>query len=187
MIEAGQLAAVQPALTLPAGCQLRLATLADLETLLQLERYCFSPWLAFGRACWRRRLHQPQAVWLVEHEAQVVAWLDLQPYTRWRQLVIRVLAVHWHWRRQGLGRQLLCWAEYRARQLGLTRLRLDVDCTNSAALALYRYAGFVRVRELPDYYGIGRSGWRLMRELSSLPAEESEQACFPSSPTTGAY
>lgn len=186
MINVGKVVENMSALSLPDGCRLRSATLADLETLLQLERYCFSPWLAFGRARWRRRLHQPQAVWLVEHDAQVVAWLDLQPYVRWRQLVIRVLAVHWHWRRQGLGRQLLCLAEHRARMLGLTRLRLDVDCTNSAALALYRLAGFARAGELPDYYGIGRSGWRLVRELSSLPAEESEPPCFPSSPTTGA-
>lgn len=160
------------------GCQLRQATLADLDALLQLERYCFSPWLAFGRTRWRRRLRQPAAVWLVVHPSGIVAWIDLQPYPRWQQLVIRVLAVHWHWRRQGLARQLLQLARWQAGRYGYRRLRLDVDCTNSAALALYRQAGFERVAELPDYYGIGRPGWRLMCPLS-VPAEESEPACLP--------
>ena len=69
-------------------------------------------------------------------------------------------------------------ARWQAGCYGYRRLRLDVDCTNSAALALYRQAGFERLAELPDYYGIGRPGWRLMCPLS-VPAEESEPACLP--------
>ena len=54
-----QLLAAHP-LAVAAGWQLRLATLADLEAILVLERYCFSPWLAFGRRHWREQLRGGQ-------------------------------------------------------------------------------------------------------------------------------
>ena len=56
-------------------------TPADLDALLQLERYCFSPWLAFGRKVWRNQLrHGRRRVWLLWQQDQVIAYLALLPH-----------------------------------------------------------------------------------------------------------
>ena len=152
--------------------QLRLATLADLPALASLERYCFSPWLAFGHRRWRYLLRRPQVqVWLLLQGEQLLAYLCLVPHKGWKSLAISALAVHWQVRGQGVARQLLRLVEPRARQLGLHSLRLEVDCDNESALRLYWHQGFVEQRALPHYYGLGRPGLLLSRRLEPSPGE----------------
>lgn len=152
--------------------QLRLATQADLPALERLERYCFSPWLAFGHRRWRYLLSRPQVqIWLLVQGEQVLAYLCLVPHLGWKSLTISALAVHWQIRGQGTASQLLRLVEPRARQLGLHSLRLEVDCDNESALRLYWRQGFVEQRALPHYYGLDRPGLLLMRRLEPLPCE----------------
>jgi ribosomal protein S18 acetylase RimI-like enzyme len=54
------------------------------------------------------------------------------------------MAVLPEYRRQGLGRMLLADAETRAKELGCTRLALDVEAENTAAVRLYERYGFIR-------------------------------------------
>ena len=164
-----QLLAAHP-LAVAAGWQLRLATLADLEAILVLERYCFSPWLAFGRRHWREQLQrQSRRVWLLLAGEQVLAYMALLPHRGWHQVTVTTLAVHWQQRRQGLASLLLAVAELEARQAQLPRLRLEVDSDNEAAIALYHQLGYVVCRQIPDYYGVGRPGMRLQKILSVIP------------------
>ena len=152
--------------------QLRLATSADLPALERLERYCFSPWLAFGHVRWRQLLQRSQTqVWLVLQGDQVLAYLCLVPHLGWRSLVVRALAVHWQLRGQGIASQLMRLVEPRARQLGLHTLRLEVACDNESALRLYERYGFVQQRVLPHYYGLDRPGFLLLCRLAPLPSE----------------
>ena len=164
-----RLMAVHP-LAQASGWQLRLATLADLEAILVLERYCFSPWLAFGRRHWREQLRRQQRrVWLLLAGEQVLAYMALLPHRGWHQVAVTTLAVHWQQRRQGLASLLLAVAELEARPDQLPRLRLEVDADNEAAIALYHHLGYVVCRQIPDYYGIGRPGMRLQKILSPDP------------------
>ena len=149
---------------LAAGRTLRLATLADPEGIMRLERYCFSPWLAFGLRRWKRLLERCE-VWLVLQGEQVLAYLCLVPHAGWRSLNIHALAVHWQVRQQGIASLLLAFATERARALGFPRLRLEVEEANERALRLYLQRGFVLQRSLPHYYGLERHGYRLICSL----------------------
>ena len=87
---------------LASGRQLRLATAADLEGIMRLERYCFSPWLAFGHLRWKRLFSRPAVqIWLVVQGEQVLAYLCLVPHSGWRSLSVHAVAVHWQVRHQG--------------------------------------------------------------------------------------
>jgi ribosomal-protein-alanine N-acetyltransferase len=55
-------------------------------------------------------------------------------------------------RRRGLGRALLDAGLNESAARGAARLFLEVAADNSAALALYRAAGFTEVGKRPDYY-----------------------------------
>ncbi len=164
-----QLLAAHP-LGVASGWQLRLATLAELEASVVVERNCFSPWLAFGRRHWREQLQrQSRRVWLLLAGEQVLAYMALLPHRGWHQVTVTTLAVHWQQRRQGLASLLLAVAELEARQAQLPRLRLEVDSDNEAAIALYHQLGYVVCRQIPDYYGVGRPGMRLQKILSVIP------------------
>lgn len=78
---------------------------------------------------------------------------------------ILTVAVARVWRRRGIGRQLM---DAVLRDLHTARaesLFLEVDETNTAALALYRRLGFRQVGSRPDYYTHGdrRTGAIVMR------------------------
>lgn len=59
------------------------------------------------------------------------------------------------WRGRGLGRAFLLGVAREAERFGAAGLVLTVAPDNAAALALYRSAGFVDDRFVPDFYGRG--------------------------------
>ena len=165
--QVSQLLAASP--LLGRGYQLRLATPADRDAILILERYCFSPWLAFGRRHWHEQLRrQSRRVWLILDGEQVLAYMALLPHGGWHQVSLTALAVHWQHRGQGLGTFLLSLAELEARVHGLPRIRLEVDCDNQGAIDLYQRYGYVALSTIPDYYGVGRPGMRLEKRLPAM-------------------
>ena len=75
-----------------------------------------------------------------------------------RVLVIHRLAVNPEWQKQGVGRQLMDFAENYAMKKGYTSIRLDAYSGNPGALNLYECRGYKKVgqlffprRELPFY------------------------------------
>ncbi|MBB6055968.1 GNAT family N-acetyltransferase [Tolumonas osonensis] len=140
----------------------RIATLSDLPALLHLERYCFNPFLGFGRRRWRYLITGSACTTLLLfHQETLVAYLCLLPHQGWQGLEIRALAVHWSFRQKGLGRWLIQLSQALSRQWHMRALYLSVDCENTAALSLYQQAGFQTSAELADYYGPDRHGLRM--------------------------
>lgn len=66
---------------------------------------------------------------------------------------VLTMAVHPRHRRAGVGRLLLDHALDHFRQAQVVDVFLEVDPLNTAAISLYRGAGFEVVGERPDYYG----------------------------------
>jgi ribosomal protein S18 acetylase RimI-like enzyme len=63
---------------------------------------------------------------------------------------IKGLAVSPPYQRQGIGRQLMAFAEVQARDAGCTRMVLDVRTHNAAALALYHVCGYHITEKTPS-------------------------------------
>jgi len=148
----------------------KVAELSDLPALLHLERYCFNPYLAFGRRRWRYLISKSScSTILLFQQETLVAYLCLLPHQGWCGLEVRALAVHWSHRQKGLGRQLMQLSQYLARQWHLRAIYLSVDCENMPARTLYERLGLQISDKLPDYYGMDRHGLRMRFKV--LPRE----------------
>jgi ribosomal protein S18 acetylase RimI-like enzyme len=84
--------------------------------------------------------------WLISLREQVAGYVILTlGYSfeyRGRDAFVDELYIEPEFRRMGLGRRALGFAEERARKLGVNALHLEVDAGNDAALELYRRAGY---------------------------------------------
>jgi len=79
--------------------------------------------------------------------------------------VIMSMAVGDDFRGQGLGRILLEDIGERLKKLGAQKIVLQVEDTNKVAINLYESGGFVMDRPLPNYYGKGRHGHLMIKDL----------------------
>jgi len=148
--------------------QFERATLDDLPAIVHLERYCFNPFIAFERRRWRYLISRSVcSVLLVYENKTLIAYLCLFPHAGWHGVEIRSLAVHWHYRRKGLGKILMRCAESFACQQQFHYLYLSVDCFNEPAFSLYQKYGFRIKAQVKDYYGQERDAYRMILSLPS--------------------
>lgn len=80
--------------------------------------------------------------------------------------VIASMAVGKDFRGQGLGRQLLEKVIGNLASMGAKKIVLQVEATNTAAINLYASSGFVKDRDLKNYYGRNRHGHQMSLKLS---------------------
>jgi dihydroorotate dehydrogenase electron transfer subunit len=85
------------------------------------------------------------------------------------ELQIHDLLTHSDRRRQGIGRALVGAALDYGRARGLRTALLEVRIGNRAAVALYRDAGFLPVRERPAYYADGETAVEMQLALAARP------------------
>lgn len=75
------------------------------------------------------------------------------------------MAVGQDFRGQGLGRQLLDKVIANLAAMGAKKITLQVEATNTAAINLYASSGFVKDRDLKNYYGRNRHGQQMSLKL----------------------
>lgn len=135
---------------------------SDLDEVLQIERSSFkTPW---HRAFFLFDLNRPTSFCLVARaEGKVAGYL-----IAWREggkFHIANLAVASPFRRQKIGSRLLSEAIKASRELGLTKLYLEVQTSNEPAISLYEKFGFKPTQRRPSYYTDGEDAWTMEYEL----------------------
>jgi GNAT superfamily N-acetyltransferase len=84
--------------------------------------------------------------WVAEQAGEIVGMFGLEPAGD-DALELRRMYVNPASRRRGIARRMLAAAEHEARQRGAVRLELSTSELQQEALALYRGAGYVLIRE----------------------------------------
>jgi [ribosomal protein S18]-alanine N-acetyltransferase len=119
----------------------RIVTLQakHIEDIAAIEKLCFSrPWSYEALA---EELSNPLAVFFViEQDGKTVAYAGMHHILD--EGYITNIAVHPDSRRQGLATALVRALDEYADKNDLARLTLEVRASNSAAIAIYRHAGF---------------------------------------------
>jgi|GEM_PF-130807 len=80
---------------------------------------------------------------------------------------LSTIAVHPHWRGQGLGEYLLLTSLRWASRRGAQEMTLEVRASNRVAQYLYIKTGFVRTGMRPGYYSDGEDAWLMALRLDS--------------------
>ena len=143
---------------------------SDLEAAYQLDQSCFEPGISVTRGQIRDFVRRPGAVSLVaESRPDVAGAPSLAGFavgqvagSRGHVITIDVAASA---RRSGLGKRLLGDLLARFAEAGAKTVRLEVDVRNAPARRFYEELGFEETRRLPDYYGYGKDGIRMVKEL----------------------
>lgn len=114
-----------------------------------LESQCFSaPWSENSIS---GELTNPLSLWLVAVDGQEVAgYVGSQSVLGEADMMN--LAVSSKYRRQGIGRQLVCELVHRLQESCVHSLTLEVRASNEPAITLYHNLGFVQVGRRPNYY-----------------------------------
>lgn len=145
----------------------------DFFTLLQIDRACFEPGIAYDEAALRHFVYQISSRTLVLVVDSKVAGFGISAMT-WgrggrRTGHIITLDLLPEVRGLGHGRLLLRRLEEELTENGTSQVTLEVDVRNRGAIAFYRKMGYKEERQLKDYYGRGRDGLRMVCNLP--PAE----------------
>lgn len=147
--------------------QIRDFVASDLEPAYQLDQSCFEAGISFTRGQIRDFVRRPGAIAIVAErggDRREMAAFAIGQVTGSRAHVITI-DVAASARRGGFGRRLLEELLARFGAAGARTVRLEVDLRNAAARRFYESMGFEETRKLPDYYGYGRDGMRMVKEL----------------------
>jgi ribosomal protein S18 acetylase RimI-like enzyme len=146
---------------------------SDLADIMELERVCFQTVEeTFNKRQVKYLLGCQRAVVDVARDAsgRVVGWTVglIRQHRKGRTGRVYALAVHPEAQGRRIGRRL---AEKTLHELacrGIDRVYLEVRNDNLPAIALYRKLGFADHAQLPNYYGQGRHGLRMLLKQVSL-------------------
>jgi len=146
----------------PAGVELGLAGLRDLDQILELENASFGD-DAYGRSVFLFRMATDRDGFIVaRREGRVVGYV--LAIRRGRDALIMSIAVLSEFKRKGVGTALMKAAL--AQLARFERVFLQVDVANEAAINFYRKFGFAETGKVhPRYYPNGHDAMEMAREL----------------------
>ena len=139
----------------------------EIGALAALEERVFGKGEAITKRQLRHLLGSGRSIVAVARSAdgRVVGWaiMLLRRHKRNQTARLYSLAVDPDFRGAGLGQRLAEYVLDKAEEKGITRCFLEVADDNERARRLYERLGFVPLAPLPNYYGEGRHGQRMLR------------------------
>ena len=130
----------------------------DLDAMFRLDESCFEEPFRFTHTAMRRFAESRKArVVIAETDGALAGFAILHLEGRVGYVV--TLDVAEEFRRRGLARQLMQAMEQQAADADCVVVGLHVFVGNAAAIRFYGRAGYVRVGDVPGFYGEGLDAW----------------------------
>ena len=139
----------------------KLMSQEHVQQIAQLEKVCFSaPWSERSVA---GELSNPLSLWVVAvEEDKLVGYVGSQSVLGEADMMN--LAVDPAFRRQGVGKQLVCILIQNLREKDVHSLTLEVRSSNRNAICLYGQLGFEQVGRRPNYYSNPKEDALILRK-----------------------
>jgi len=145
---------------------IRHAVPADFESLLAIDVSSFPGGVAYDATELAYFMnHEGAETIVLEADEKIVAFLIMEIHRNRRTATIVTLDVCENERRNGYGSHLLRRSEEMLIDFGVEAYDLQVDVTNTAAIAFYKRHGFTTVRTLRHYYANGNDAFLMVKEL----------------------
>ena len=145
---------------------IRHAIPADFESLLAIDVSSFPGGVAYDATELAYFInHEGAETIVMEAGGKIVAFLIMEIHRTRRSATIVTLDVCENDRRSGYGTQLLERSEEMLADYGVEVYDLQVDVTNTGAIAFYMKHGFSTVRTLRRYYANGNDAFLMVKEL----------------------
>lgn len=155
---------------MPADFQIRRAVAADLPALVCLERRAFTTDHLSPRQ-YRHHLSNPRALVLAAVDRTGLLGKAVVLFRKGSDIArLYSIAVDDAARGRGIAKALLRAVERGVRGRGCTRLRLEVNQANPAAIALYEKLGYRRFGAYAGFYEDGTDAWRYEKLLAGTKA-----------------
>ncbi len=151
--------------------QLRLARMADLQALYELDQVCFRSGIAYSSEELAALLgHRTCFTVIAEESGGVLAGFAIGQYpdrVGHRPASIVSIDVADAFRRRGVGRELMQAVEARLRERGSPSIHLEVAVDNLPAIAFYQAQGYRKLRRIRDYYMGSLDVWSMEKKLEN--------------------
>jgi ribosomal-protein-alanine N-acetyltransferase len=145
---------------------IRHAVPTDFESLLAIDVSSFPGGVAYDATELAYFMnHEGAETIVLEAGGEIVAFLIMEIHRTRRTATIVTLDVCHDARRKGYGGRLLKRSEEMLLDYGVEAYDLQVDVTNSGAIAFYRKHGFTTMRTLRRYYANGNDAFLMVKEL----------------------
>ena len=145
---------------------IRHAVPSDFESLLAIDVSSFPGGVAYDATELAYFMnHEGAETIVLEADGTIVAFLIMEIHRNRRSATIVTLDVCENERRNGYGTQLLRRSEEMLIDFGVEGYDLQVDVTNTGAIAFYKKHGFTTVRTLRRYYANGNDAFLMVKEF----------------------
>ena len=163
----------------PGEVVIRKSRLRDLGQVLRIEREAFREY-SYGTWTFLNHVFRDRRGFLVAEDGsgRVLGFALVRRSGGWlfrRRGGITSIAVDASFRRRGIAARLLREALAFLADFGAEEITLEVHADNKPATALYRKFGFRHEEWLPNYYGPGQPGVRMILERRKESAPENER------------
>lgn len=143
----------------------REATVLDIPVLVSLDRQYFSH-TAWPSEQFRAEIGKPTRFFLIgESGEEIIAYAGAFLPNAGGEGDIMTIAVAPEYRRKGIAKELISRMESWAKARGAIAMMLEVDVTNSDAIALYASLGYETLNIRKNYYGYGKDAQIMRRGL----------------------
>jgi ribosomal-protein-alanine N-acetyltransferase len=148
--------------------QVRAYRPEDFDQLVELDRQCFVPEIAYSAEEIRYFIETKDAIVLVaERDGTIGGFLIAQLYRGRATFQARILTIDVAppLQRHKLGSLLMDAGEEEMRRRQVSQVRLEVSVNNAAAQAFYQRYGYRVIGRLPEYYPTGEDAWSMQKRL----------------------
>jgi len=137
----------------------------DLPVLYRIDQACFVPGISYTRDELAGFIgHRASQTWVAEDEDTIVGFLIAQREPRKILHIVTIDVTQSH-RRRGVGTLLMDAAERWAADNKLLMIGLETAENNATAQVFYSRRGYVKVGDIPGYYGDGTNAWVMVKQL----------------------
>lgn len=144
---------------------IRRAKPSDVETLAEIDHVCFSELLAYEMETFLYYLSDRSSeTWVADSAMGVIGFTIFEMESRERAhfITLDVLPEH---RKKRIGSALMEHAHGRARELGASRMVLQVAVANRVAMDFYERRGYMKTRIIKRYYEDKSDAWEMELDL----------------------